>query len=183
MKCQMYSSRSSKVHLYAIAHPMLTTFHCVPYLMRFKQMEHGPKHCEESTGVNNLHRKVSAPPNKVFTKMNWLWGKLLVFSFAQGKTSSPSRPQFFLSRGKVNVIPRWVKFNTCITKAYFSHRKVHPSPHLRIYFWSLHPCPFFCSYKNQSHHNRNNRPLISSLEPSLLFIFSVKNSFPYQHLY
>ena len=53
-----------------VVHPMLTAFHCVPYLIRFKLMEHGPKHCEESTWVYNLHRKVPAlsPPMKFWSK-------------------------------------------------------------------------------------------------------------------
>ena len=36
--------------------PLLTTFHCVPYFMRFKEVKDEPKHC------------LSPPPLKQFSK-------------------------------------------------------------------------------------------------------------------
>ena len=36
------SSRSVKSNFMQVVHPMLAAFHCVPYLMKFKQTEHGP---------------------------------------------------------------------------------------------------------------------------------------------
>ena len=36
---QIYSFRSAKFNFMQVVHPMLTSFHCVPYLMKFKQRE------------------------------------------------------------------------------------------------------------------------------------------------
>ena len=72
-----------------VVHPMLTTFHCVPYLMKFKQRENGPDLLNEMQANGKRTRTLCPSKNPYLLKIEKL-SQISTFGEGQYQETSPS---------------------------------------------------------------------------------------------
>ena len=86
---QICSSRSAKFNFMQVVHPMLTSFHCVPYLMKFKQRENGPDLLNEMQANGKRTRTLCPSKNPYLLKIEKL-SQISTFGEGQYQETSPS---------------------------------------------------------------------------------------------